>query len=477
MKQFLLNMYDSHNLEEYLFHNWIIKDSLIVLGDKLGNIKSLFSVDKENKSHEKYKEIAKLDILSLVMNSNKSIIKKADSNNKYSFMFKKENLLNNENLFKEYSDSLLKKLNREVSPAIEKVIKKLVKEDQFREYKGEWIKIFIDGNLVEYKDERNIYVESLGTLAMFTNTENKKKMFLSKNSILPTKNVQLVSSEMLNKFMLLDKLFYMIFKMNKRNIYVNNEKIEFLSTLEAISLDDFTGFYLKVNQNQGNGFLEVFTSVSKKRPKTIRLNPVFPTKMNKKIDENSFFREIYHRFKIDIFDKISINVDFIMVQNAINNKGIKGQEVEFNSLNKSFKNLIEEHFFRLKLAEKEVKEQFNIFNTIYGGIKDMEKDISYTLGKVVRYLEGKKENGFGEYRTQFRNITFKVVQSSLESLITYHSHNVYACTNHEELKGDLRKIFNENVIIKVNNISLIRGYLEEITYYGEKNDSSPQKEN
>ena len=476
MKKFLLNMYDSHDLEEYLFRNWIIKDSLIVLGDKLGNIKALFSVDKENKSHEKYKEITKLDILSLVMNSNKSVIKKADSNNKYSFMFKKDNFLNSDNLFKEYSDSLLKKLNIKVSPAIEKIIEKLIKNDQFIEYKGEWIKIFIDEGIEKYKDERNIYVKSLGELAMFTNTENKKKMFLSKNSILPTKNVQVVSGEILNKFMLLDKLFYMIFKMNKRNIYVNNEKIEFLSTPEAISFDDFIGFYLKVDQSQGSGFLEVFTSVSKKKSKTITLKPIFSTKINKKIDENSFFREIYHNFKIDIFDKVSTNVDFIRVQNAINNKQIKGQEVEFNSLNRSFKNLIEDHFFRLKLGEKEVKEQFNIFNTIYGEINDMEKDISYTLGKIVRYLEGKKENGFGDYRTQFRNITFKVVHNSLESLITYHSHNAYACTNHEELKIDLRRIFDEVGTTKVNNINLIRGYLEEITYYGDKNDSSSQKE-
>ncbi|MGL4307565.1 MAG: hypothetical protein ACRCRV_01575 [Cetobacterium sp.] len=464
MKDLLLKFVDTYSIKECLVNNWIMKNSLVFLIDSQGNIKNSFYYDKNNENNINYPAIAKLDLYSSVMCSNDSIIQQADSNNKYSFMFKKKKnpevaleVLNN------YEENLNKKVGSILDSAIEIALKNIINTSEYEALKEDiWIKIFVDVDLEKYVAEFEKYINYLGDKEIFINTSNDKKKYLSTTAPFESKNVQKASGKNLESFFFLEKYFCYLVKINKRHIYFDNRDSDTLALcnfIEAKEKVDFKGYYMNIDQDStGRGILLNFTSVNKRNYKNVIIKPLFNKDIieEKEITWEKFINMLFIIFK----DENSLH--YKNIKEFLDRFILEGNPIRFKSLKKDFEKLIEKEFFKGE-NNKDIHMQLNIYNTIYGEVP-MDNS-SFILGGIIRYIESKVSNGFGDYRTHFRDMNFKNAKDRLEKLIAYHSYNVYACKNHELLKKDILTILNTEDTLRVNNIEFLKGYLSENKYY------------
>lgn len=475
MKNLLLKFYKTYKIKDKIFKEWIIKDSLVVLIDKKGKIQSIFPVTKNNRDHIDYYKVSELDLYSLTFASNYSISKKSDSNNEYSFMFKKEKELNkNIEVLENYKKELLKKLNITQDPAIEMGFNKLLKKEEFLNLKPEaWVKIFLDTDISNYIKSHKRYIESRGNMEIFLNRSDNKKPFLSKKATVSSKNTQSAEKDELDALFFVDKFFYLSVKTNKRHIYFDNKdsnNINFLNFKEAKNLLKFTGYYMEVEQDKGVGVIKNFSCINKKEYSPIKIYPLYftdnlETIKYEYINTKDFLKNICVFFKKDNCRNYK-NIEYHLTEFTL-----KGIYLPFNSLKEDFLKIIELSFFNSKRSKgnsKLIKNQLNIFNTIYKEGK-MENN-SFLLGKIIRYLETKKTNGYGEFRNNFRDMSFKNAQDNLEKLEALYRHNIYKCKKYKKLQEDISKILNVKGSERINNIDLLKGYLEDISYYDENEE-------
>ncbi|MGL4654070.1 hypothetical protein [Cetobacterium sp.] len=479
MKKHLLDFYEKYNIKNIVFKEWILKNSLVVLINTRGEIKSIFLADKNNKSDINYPKVAKYDLYSLTLGSNYSVIQKSDSNNEFSFMFKKEKKSeDNIALLESYKESLKKKLDVDLAKGIGIALSNLLKIEEFIDLKdGSWVKIFTELDEEKYIEAYKRYIESRGEMDIFLNTANSKKTYLSDNATTITKNIQKAQGEELEKFSFLDKFFYLQVKQNKTFIYYDNLDSENFKCCSKKDVDKnigFKGYLIEVGQDNGRGILINFKSVNKKIYNDITLLPLYKSEhlstMKKEIlSFKDFVNFIYVFFKIDWADKNkrSRDINSQMILDSLDSFVIYGTTIPFKHLKRYFLNVIIKTFFSHDNIK--VMNQLNLFNTIYK--EEYMECSSLKLGRVVRYLERKVAKDFGgDYRGYFRDMNFKSAKRSLEQLIAYHHYNVYACKNRQVLEKDILEILNTDDSLKVDNIQLLKGYLEEIKYYGDKKE-------
>ncbi|MGL5621220.1 hypothetical protein [Cetobacterium sp.] len=177
MKKHLLDFYEKYSIKDIIFREWILKDSLVVLINANGEIKSIFLADKNNKSDINYPKVAKYDLYSLTLGSNYSVIQKSDSNNEFSFMFKKEKKSeDNIDLLESYNENLKKKLDVDLVKGIDVALPNLLKTEEFIDLKdGSWVKIFTELDEEKYIETYKGYIKSRGEMDIFLNTANYKK--------------------------------------------------------------------------------------------------------------------------------------------------------------------------------------------------------------------------------------------------------------------------------------------------------------
>lgn len=478
MKKHLLDFYEKYNIKDIVFKEWILKDSLVILINTNGEIKSIFLADKNNKSDINYPKAAKYDLYSLTLGSNYSVIQKSDSNNEFSFMFKKEKKSeDNIALLESYKENLKKKLDVDLVKGIDVSLQNLLKTEEFINLKdGSWVKIFTELDEEKYIEAYKRYIGSGGEMDIFLNTANYKKPYLSDNATTITKNIQKAQGEELEKFAFLDKFFYLQVKQNKTFIYYDNLDSENFKCCSRKDVDKnigFKGYLIEVGQDNGRGTLVNFKSVNKKIYKDITLIPLYKSEhlstMKKEVlSFQDFINFMYVFFKIhwDDKNKKSRDVNSQMILDSLDSFVIYGTTISFKHLKRYFLNVIIKTFFSHDNIK--VMNQLNLFNTIYK--EEYMECSSLKLGRVIRYLERKVANGFGDYRGYFRDMNFKSAKRSLEQLIAYHHHNVYACKNHQILEKDILEILNTDDSSKVDNVQLLKGYLEEIKYYGDKKE-------
>lgn len=496
MKKHLLDFYEKYNIKDIVFREWILKDSLVVLININGEIKSIFFTDKNDRDDINYPKAAKFDLYSLTLGSNYSVIQKSDSNNEYSFMFKKEKKVeDNIDLLETYKENLKKKLEVDLSKGIDVALANLLKREEFINLKdGSWVKIFTELNEEKYVEAYKRYIESRGEMDIFLNTANYKKPYLSDNATTITKNIQKAQGEELEKFAFLDKFFYLQVKQNKTFIYydeLDSENFKCCSRKDVDKNIGFKGYLMEVSQDNGRGTLINFKSVNKKKYEVITLIPLYVVEhlstMKKEIlSFQDFINFMYVFFRIDWDDKNkkSRDVNSQMILDSLDSFVIYGTTIPFKYLKRYFLNVIIKTFFSYEnINEKNIKinikvmNQLNLFNTIYK--EEYMECSSLKLGRIIRYLERKVANGPGDYRGYFRDMNFKRAKRSLEQLIAYHHHNVYACKNRQTLEKDMLEILNTDDNLKVDNVQLLKGYLEEIKYYGDrkKEELCPQEDN
>lgn len=495
MKKHLLDFYEKYNIKDIVFRKWILKDSLVVLININGEIKSIFFTDKNDRNDINYPKAAKFDLYSLTLGSNYSVIQKSDSNNEYSFMFKKEKKVeDNIDLLETYKENLKKKLEVDLSKGIDVALANLLKREAFINLKdGSWVKIFTELNEEKYVEAYKRYIESRGEMDIFLNTANYKKPYLSDNATTITKNIQKTQGEELEKFAFLDKFFYLQVKQNKTFIYFDNLDFENFKCCSRKDVDKnigFKGYLMEVGQDNGRGTLINFKSVNKKIYKDIAVIPLYrneylSTIKKEVINFQNFINFMYVFFKIDWDDKHkkSRDINSQMILDSLDSFVISGTTIPFRDLKRCFLNIIIKTFFNNSIDEKninvniKVMNQLNLFNTIYK--EEYMECSSLKLGRIIRYLESKVANDFGDYRGYFRDMNFKSVKRSLEQLERYHRHNIYACKNYKILEKDMLEILNTDDNLKVDNVQLLKGYLEEIKYYGDrkKEELCPQEDN
>lgn len=444
MKRLLLEMYEKHNLKDEILRSWILKDSLVILANEKGNMITSFNVNRGKSGNDYHSQIKKLDITSLVIDGNKNIIRQADSNNRYCFMFKKENIISNPFLLKKYDEMLEKKVGEKAVPGLYVALKNTLDSPEFKELEKGWVKIFIDKNLEDYERERRKYIDIQGDIAIFTNTGNEKKRYLSFKSSSPSKNLVVSQGEELDKFIFLDKMMYMLIKENTPHIYFNNAQFLALSNDDARELQNFSGFYIKAAQDQGKGYIEEFTSICKKNEPSLE----------------KLLRRIFIYYKKE-------DINFKGICDALNNFFYKGERINFKGIKSNFISLIEINFFKRNIDFNVIKRQFNIFYMLYEeeGEK-MEDNTSYILGKVIKYLEGRSYamRRYNDYRLYFKDSNFKMVQSNLINLIDYSFNRSLKSQSFDRLQDDVVKILDYDPNRKVDTIAFIKGYLAENSY-------------
>lgn len=468
MKTLLLKFMETYSIKDILVNNWIMKPSLIFLIDEKGNIKKSFYYDKNDENNINYPSIAKLDLYSSVMCSNYSIIQQADSNNKYAFIFKKKkNSKIYFEILEKYRNELNKKIKSNLDENIKIALEKIIKTSEYMDLKEDvWIKIFVDVDLEEYVSEFEKYIKCLGDKEIFINTSNDKKKYLASTSPFESGNVQKAQGKQLEEFFFLEKYFIYLSNINKRYIYFDNENsnnFEICNYEEAGDKINFKGYYMNIGQDStGRGVLLNFASVNKRNYKNVIIKPLFNRDfIEKEITWNKFINILFSIFK----DENSLA--YKNIKKFLQKFKLEGNPIRFSSLKMDFQKLIEEEFWRNK-SNNTLYKQLDIYNTIYG--EGLMENSSFILGGLIYYLETKVTNGFGDYKTFFRDMNFKNAKDKLEKLIAYHSHNVYGCTHYDLLKKDILTVLNTDDTLRVNNIEFLKGYLNGNKYYGEKDE-------
>lgn len=444
MKRLLLEMYEKHNLKEKILKDWILKDSLVILANEKGEIITSFKVESGKSENSYHNQVKKMDIISLVIDGNKNIIRQADSNNRYCFMFKKENIMSTPSLLKKYDGMLEKKVGEKVVSELYTALENTLDSLEFKELEKGWVKIFIEKDLRDYERERKKYIDIQGDIAIFTNTGNEKKRYLSFKSSTPSKNLVVSQGDELDKFILLDKMMYMLIKENTPHIYFNDAQFLTLSSDRARELQNFKGFYIKAAQDQGKGYIEEFTSIYKENEDSME----------------RLLKRIFIYYKQE-------DINFKSICDALDSFFYKGEKVNFKGVKRNFISLIEMNFFKRNIDFNRFKGEFNIFYRLYENEEEgMEENISYILGKIIKYLEAKSHTmrKYNDYRLYFKDSNFKMAQSNLINLMDYSLNKNLKFQSFNKLQEDVVKILDYDPKRKVDTIAFIRGYLAENNY-------------
>ena len=302
--------------------------SYYLLDIETGEIKETLNVDKDTDSQtDLYRKFAKLEYISLYIDSNKAISdKNIFSNNIYSFIAKKENIADkiNEKVIDEYFDKIMnfqntpdtnkKKIYKEYEEKIgttnkdnanktKLAIKNFIKNYNSDNQKGR-LAVFFDVDFCEYEKESNRYIlaniyncnkynyQKEGKIYGLPNNNmglNEKKPFLKNKSRLSTLPYALSLEETLNQKLLFDYLLTLADK-KKYYLYFSEKGIKNFGNKEYPK-EDINGFFIRIKKGQKECEIYDYAAVEKRTDKisikidnilNIQYSATYPQKLNYK---------------------------------------------------------------------------------------------------------------------------------------------------------------------------------------------------
>ena len=324
-------------IEEYKQHNpngdeiSFITDAYVLtsgtyylLDIETGEVKATLDVDKNTTERsELYEKFAKMEYLSMYMDSNKAVAdKNIFSNNIYSFIVKKENVAEKitEEIIDEYYEKILKfnevsdtdkknlyisyeekygATNFENAEKAKKAIKNFVQNYNAQEQKGR-LAIFFDVDFSEYQKEGNRYIlANVYNSNKYNYLKNNEIFGLSNNNMgLNSKKPYLENKSRKNTLpyavsqenIMLQKLFFdyllNIFSEKKYYIYFTEKGIKSFRSKEYPK-EDISGFFIRIMKGQKECEILDCSPIDRRTDKiVIRVDNVLNIKYSDKNPQN-----------------------------------------------------------------------------------------------------------------------------------------------------------------------------------------------
>lgn len=448
-------IYDK-NGEAYITKDYILCEGSYILVDKIGNIKNIYEVDKENVNNkdEIYMYFVQRDYLSKLIDMNKPIDpnKTIHSNNYLSFFVKKDsmegkltndmidnyyNILLNpmkkyrekekrkmyeqvENLYGRTSEEKINLCKNWVINNIHSLIERVKKDNKY-------MKIFFEADIEEYKIESekyvipNIYNNAQYNLEINNTTygvPNNNISFNAKKPYLENKARRYAKPYLISiQETLLQKKFF-DFLMNsilngKINIYINENNIKAISNNETLE-EDFYGYFLSLKKGK-EVEIHDFDTITDYKFKINDLNiemviPVYYTKesQNLKYKKMEDINDLKAMINIVYFNKYLTSNYFTEAKNLglndikIKENLVKSRNAFFNWFYKGQEEAIKQIFYKVSmdliknsLANDygiRAKEQFNLMCCILKHFGRAEK-MADILSTLANRLREKINSG------------------------------------------------------------------------------------
>lgn len=300
-----------------------------LLDIETGNIKDSLEVDKNaDKQTDLYRKFAKLEYLSMYLDSNKAVAdKNIFSNNIYSFIVKKENIEEKitESIIDGYYSKILKfiensdtdkrklyidyetkygKTDNTLADKAKDKIKQFIKNLDVKNQKGR-LAVFFDIDITEYKKESNRYI--------LANIYNANKYNYSKNNAvfgLPNNNMGLNDKKpyLKNKSrksnlpfaisqddILFQKLFFdylmNLFDNKKYYLYFTEDGVQAFGS-KAYPQKDICGYFMRIMKAQKECEILEFLNVDKRNDKvSIKVDNILNIEYSDKIQQNLNYKK------------------------------------------------------------------------------------------------------------------------------------------------------------------------------------------